>query len=73
MAVFVLTSRRTCAGGNLYDAIASEVPGMGWYQRGRRIALDVAKGLVHLHSRSIIHLVCLLCCEVSGARAAQLP
>ena len=45
------------AGGNLYDAIASGAPDLGWYQRGRRIALDVVKGLVHLHSQKIIHLL----------------
>ena len=53
----VLLVTEFMAGGNLYDAIASGASDLGWYQRGRRIALDVVKGLVHLHSRSIIHLV----------------
>ncbi|KAK9830820.1 hypothetical protein WJX74_008589 [Apatococcus lobatus] len=29
---------------------------LGWYGRGQDIALDVAKGLHHLHSRNLIHL-----------------
>ena len=53
----VLLVTEFMAGGNLYDAIAAGASDLGWYQRGRRIALDVVKGLVHLHSRSIIHLV----------------
>jgi serine/threonine protein kinase len=28
---------------------------VNWYRRGRKIALDVAKGLVFLHSRRIVH------------------
>jgi serine/threonine protein kinase len=43
-----------CEGGNLArNIVASKVT---WYRRGRRIALDIAKGLVFLHSRRIVHL-----------------
>ncbi|GAB4814550.1 hypothetical protein N2152v2_001596 [Parachlorella kessleri] len=40
-------------GGNLSTNIAAGR--VSWYRRGRKIALDVAKGLVFLHSKRIIH------------------
>ncbi|KAK9904880.1 hypothetical protein WJX75_004665 [Coccomyxa subellipsoidea] len=45
------------AGGNLFDAIGNDRSGkLGWYHRGRKIAMDVARGLDKMHSRHIIHL-----------------
>ena len=41
-------------GGNLLQNIAARR--VTWYRRGRRIAVDVAKGLVFLHSRRIVHV-----------------
>ena len=42
-------------GGDLWGAI-----GQGrvtWARRGRRVALDIARGLHYLHSQNILHLV----------------
>lgn len=45
-------------GGDLWNALAHNKPGrLDWYSRGRQIALDVARGLVHLHSQNLVHLV----------------
>ncbi len=33
---------------------------LGWYARGQHIALDIARGLAYLHSRRVVHLVCVL-------------
>ncbi len=43
-----------CEGGNLARNI--RVGKVSWYRRGRKIAIDIAKGLVFLHSRRIVHL-----------------
>ena len=43
-----------CEGGNLSRNIAADK--VSWYRRGRKIAGDIAKGLVYLHSRRIVHL-----------------
>ena len=40
-------------GGNLMDNLARGR--VTWWRRGRRIAIDIAKGLVFLHSRRIVH------------------
>ncbi|KAK9801337.1 hypothetical protein WJX73_005762 [Symbiochloris irregularis] len=51
-----------CDRGDLYHAIQDEAEEehcdgqFCWYQRGRGIALDVARGLFSLHSRRIVHL-----------------
>ncbi|KAK2080725.1 hypothetical protein QBZ16_000579 [Prototheca wickerhamii] len=42
-----------CEGGNLANNIAAGR--VTWHRRGARIALDVAKALVFLHSRRIVH------------------
>uniref|UniRef100_A0A1D2A5N4 Protein kinase domain-containing protein n=2 Tax=Auxenochlorella protothecoides TaxID=3075 RepID=A0A1D2A5N4_AUXPR len=42
-----------CEGGNLCNNIAAGR--VTWFRRGRKIALDVAKALVFLHSRRIVH------------------
>ncbi|KAK9864517.1 hypothetical protein WJX84_000430 [Apatococcus fuscideae] len=43
--------------GNLWDALRADTQGkLGWYGRGRRIALDVAAGMAYLHSKRIVHL-----------------
>lgn len=45
-------------GGDLWNALAHTKSGrLNWYARGRQIALDIARGLVHLHSSGVIHLV----------------
>lgn len=41
-------------GGNLARNLG--VGKVGWYKRGKSIALEVARGLVYLHSRRIIHM-----------------
>ncbi|KAL4424194.1 hypothetical protein ABPG75_001495 [Micractinium tetrahymenae] len=43
-----------CEGGNLAHNLRART--VGWYRRGKKIALDVARALVYLHSRRIIHL-----------------
>ncbi len=43
-------------GGDLRTALSLDREGLlGWYGRGRGIALDIAKGLTVLHSHRIIH------------------
>jgi hypothetical protein len=41
-------------GGNLARNLA--VGKVGWYKRGKGIAIEVARGLVYLHSRRIVHM-----------------
>ena len=49
---------RAPQGGDLWNALAHTKSGrLNWYARGRQIGLDVARGLVHLHSRNVVHLV----------------
>ena len=45
------------AGGDLFHAMQSDQrkSDFNWYNKGRRIALDVARGLVFLHSQKIVH------------------
>lgn len=46
-----------CPGGDLFNAIQNDKEGQfRWGKRGLGIALDIARGLTYLHSRSIIHL-----------------
>jgi len=40
-------------GGNLMENLTRGR--VTWWRRGRKIAIDVAKGLVYLHSRRIVH------------------
>ena len=44
-------------GGNLRRAIVSDQHGaeLAWDKRGPHVALDVLKGLLHLHSNNILH------------------
>ncbi len=43
-------------GGDLRQAISTSSSGkFGWYEKGRRVALDVSKGLHFLHSNNVIH------------------
>ena len=60
-----------CAGGDLYTAIGRDVDDkLSWYQRGRRIAIDISYGLAYLHGANIAHLdikvgflaVCIMDC-----------
>ncbi|KAK9821630.1 hypothetical protein WJX74_001672 [Apatococcus lobatus] len=47
---------------SLWDAMARNhshglpTDPLAWYGRGREVAIDVAKGLHHLHSRNLVHL-----------------
>eukprot|EP00884_Botryococcus_braunii_P016769 jgi/Botrbrau1/3776/Bobra.0183s0011.1 len=44
-------------GGDLYNAFSRDHNGvLLWYKRGRKIALDIARGLHKMHSQRIIHL-----------------
>ncbi|KAK9793506.1 hypothetical protein WJX73_010306 [Symbiochloris irregularis] len=57
----VLLVTEFCDRGDLYHAISDQetehVEGeLCWYNRGKGIALDVARGLFSLHSRRIVHL-----------------
>ncbi|KAK9843228.1 hypothetical protein WJX74_008928 [Apatococcus lobatus] len=43
--------------GNLWHALANDVKKrFSWYNRGHRVALDIAAGISYLHSKKIIHL-----------------
>ncbi|KAK9785595.1 hypothetical protein WJX73_001741 [Symbiochloris irregularis] len=45
------------SGGDLWSKLENDETGeYQWYRKGRGIALDVAKGLVFLHSKRIAHL-----------------
>ena len=41
-------------GGNLTANIRART--VSWYRRGKKVATDVARALVYLHSRRIVHL-----------------
>ena len=47
--------------GDLWNAFQQykESGALTWYKRGRRIAIDVARGLHFLHIHRIIHFVSL--------------
>ena len=50
--------------GNLFQSIQHDSKGtLQWWDRGRHVALDIAKGLAYLHSRKVcVSLnVCLSC------------
>ncbi len=41
-------------GGDLRQALSNDVDGaLGWYLRGHRVALDIARGLHFLHARDV--------------------
>lgn len=43
-----------CTGGDLCAAICADTNGsLRWYERGHRIALDIARGLYFLHSHEV--------------------
>lgn len=43
--------------GNLFKSIQQDSKGtLQWWDRGRHVALDIAKGLAYLHSRKVISL-----------------
>ncbi|KAK9818283.1 hypothetical protein WJX72_010061 [[Myrmecia] bisecta] len=45
------------ARGDLYRALEDDVEDLyRWYRRGRKVALDIARGLTYLSSISVIHL-----------------
>ncbi|KAK9799778.1 hypothetical protein WJX73_006089 [Symbiochloris irregularis] len=47
-----------CHNGDLYSALAHDrfTDMLSWYNRGKSIALQVARGLFYLHSNGIVHL-----------------
>ena len=43
-------------GGDMYNAITHDETGrLQWYKEGKRVFLDVLKGLHFLHANNIIH------------------
>lgn len=41
--------------GNLFKSIQQDSKGtLQWWDRGRHVALDIAKGLAYLHSRKVM-------------------
>ena len=38
---------------NIHHQSASEKDVLQWYNRGRKVAVDVARGLVYLHGRKV--------------------
>ena len=44
--------------GDLYTALANDKLSdlMSWYNKGREIALHIARGISYLHSNKIVHL-----------------
>ena len=62
----------TTQGGDLRQAFArDELDEYAWHDRGRQIALDIARGLHFLHTSGVIHRSCLHCCALADARAAD--
>lgn len=52
----MLCSAQILQGGDLTDAIRGSRNGeLGWYGKGRNIAIEVARGLAFLHSNRIVH------------------
>jgi len=53
------TALKTCAvaqGGDLMAAMGSDTGRqMGWYNKGKSIAVDISRGLAFLHSSRVIH------------------
>ena len=46
-------------GGDLMDAIALDRKNLlRWSRKGSLLALDIAKGLVHLHTHKVLRLAC---------------
>eukprot|EP00931_Biecheleriopsis_adriatica_P004513 TRINITY_DN106172_c0_g1_i1.p1 TRINITY_DN106172_c0_g1~~TRINITY_DN106172_c0_g1_i1.p1 ORF type:complete len:457 (+),score=77.15 TRINITY_DN106172_c0_g1_i1:58-1428(+) len=47
-----------CAGGSLHDLVKGDFQGtlnvLGWNQRSK-VALDIARGMAHLHAQDIVH------------------
>lgn len=50
-------SAEFCAqGGDLRQGLFNDADGMlGWYGKGKSIAIDVARGMAFLHSARVIH------------------
>ena len=51
-----------CEGRDLHAALDVLARGsqdrlFGWYRRGKRIAVEVARAINYLHSKNVIHLV----------------
>ncbi|KAL4443807.1 hypothetical protein ABPG75_011544 [Micractinium tetrahymenae] len=53
-ADFTLLVLELCEGGALSANLAAGR--VGWYKRGKQVAVDVARGLAYLHGRRLIHL-----------------
>ena len=55
--MFMFQCAQYMAGGSLQAAIQARQPLLGWAARGGRIALDLAEGLLYLHTRRpcIVH------------------
>jgi serine/threonine protein kinase len=50
-----------CEGRDLHSVLALTAAGsayrlFGWYRRGRRVALEVARALNYLHSKNVVHM-----------------
>ena len=70
--------------GNLFKSIQQDSKGtLQWWDRGRHVALDIAKGLAYLHSRKVISNVTFMskssitllwppsCLYANGANAGE--
>ena len=60
-AVQMLLITELMHGGDLRTRLRSDTAKpreTGWYQQGRYIALGIARGLVYLHSRSVVWFDC---------------
>ena len=53
--------------GNLFRSIQQDSKGtLQWWDRGRHVALDIAKGLAYLHSRKVVLSAARISCVLDS-------